>query len=280
MTGMAGKQALVQALASPAEKALLEELRYRDEGHGYDAFGFDPLSFGLGLAAGRFLYDRYFRVRSRGIEHVPASGPAILAANHSGLIPVDAAMVVIDIARRTHPPRVARTIGDVFIPLMPWIGTLMSRVGAVCGSRANFERLLESGELVLVFPEGVPGIGKGFAHRYELQEFRVGHAELALRHRVPVVPVAVIGAEEAWPALAKIRSFHWFGAPFLPLPATPVPLPVRHTIYYGPPIHLHHHWTPAEADDPAVARLAADLVRGRVEALIARGLDERERGLP
>lgn len=271
-----GKQSLVDALASPVEKTLLGELRFHDEGHGYDAFGFDPSSFGLGLAAGRFLYERYFRVESHEIEHVPTDGPAILAANHSGLIPVDAAMVVIDVARRTHPPRVARTIGDVFIPFMPWIGTLMSRMGAVSGSRANFERLLDNGELVLVFPEGVPGIGKGFAHRYELQDFRVGHAELALRHRVPIVPVAVIGAEESWPALAKIRSFHWFGAPFLPLPATPLPLPVRHRIYYGAPIHLHHRWSPAEADDPRVARLAATLVRAEVEALIARGLSERK----
>jgi len=159
---------------------------------------------------------------------------------------------------------------------MPWVGTFFSRVGMVSGSHSNFRHLLETGELVLVFPEGTPGIGKGFDKRYQLQAFRVGHAELALRHRVPVVPVGVVGAEESWPQLARIDRFHAFGAPFLPIPATVLPMPVRCHIYYGKPLLLHERWAPEQADDPSTARRAAALVQREVAQLIARGLAQRK----
>ena len=104
----------------------------------------------------------------------------------------------------------------------------------------------------------------------------MGHAELALRHCAPVVPVAIIGAEEQWPQLARIERFHPFGAPYLPIPATPLPLPVRFHIWYGEPIHLDARWSPEEADDPNVAEEAASLVKDAVQRLIDRGLNERK----
>ena len=168
----------------------------------------------------------------------------------------------------------ARVIGDIFIPLLPWVGTTFSRLGVVAGSAGNFRHLLETGELVLVFPEGVPGIGKGFRKRYELQDWRVGHAELALRHRVPVIPVAVVGAEEAWPGIGRIDSFHAFGAPFLPIPATPLPLPVRLHLHYGEPLLLSERF--GDADDPTAVRDAARVVKESVQTLISRGLAQRE----
>lgn len=269
------KQAWIRAFCSAEERAALARLEYRDAGHGYDALGFDPESFAVALAACRLAYERYFRVTSSGAHHIPTRGPAILAANHSGLLPIDGAMIVADIARHTSPPRVARVIGDVFIPLMPWVGTIFSRIGVVSGSPGNFRHLLEGGDIVLVFPEGTPGIGKGFRKRYELQEFRVGHAELALRYRVPVVPVAVVGAEEAWPEVGRIDAFQPFGAPFLPIPATPLPLPVRFHIHYGEPLDLAAEFGDA-ADDPALVAEAALLVKGAVQTLLERGLAQRK----
>lgn len=266
--------ALARALLDQGQRDALRQLAFNDAGHGFDVLGFDPAAFASALGVMRFAYEHYFRVASHGLEHLPQTGAAILAANHSGLLPIDGAMIVVDVVRHTTPPRVARVIGDVFIPLMPWVGTGFSRVGVVAGSPGNFRHLLETGELVLVFPEGAPGIGKGFRKRYELQDWRVGHAELALRHRVPVIPVAVVGAEEAWPEIGRIDSFHPFGAPFLPIPATPLPLPVRFHVHYGQPLLLADRFD--DADDPAAVREASLVVKQAVQALISRGLARRK----
>jgi 1-acyl-sn-glycerol-3-phosphate acyltransferase len=266
----------VPTLLPKQQREHLSRLAYNDAGHGYDVFGMHPTAVRVALGLCRFAHDRYFRVRSHGGEHIPRSGPAILAANHSGMLPIDAAMIVADVAAATHPPRIARAIGDVFIPLLPIVGSAFARIGMVSGSRSNVRHLLEAGELVLVFPEGVPGIAKGWRNRYQLQSWRVGHAELAIRWRVPIVPVAVIGAEEAWPQLGKLAGFHWFGAPFLPIPATPLPLPVRHHIHYGEPIALYERWPPESADDPEVVDGAAQLVKNAVEELILKGLTQRK----
>ncbi len=267
-------QSLSRALLDQGQRDALRRLAFNDAGHGFDVLGFDPTAFSTALGVLRFAYERYFRVVSYGAEHLPKTGAAILAANHGGLLPIDGAMIVADVARRTSPPRVARVIGDIFIPLLPWVGTTFSRLGVVAGSAGNFRHLLETGELVLVFPEGVPGIGKGFRKRYELQDWRVGHAELALRHRVPVIPVAVVGAEEAWPGIGRIDSFHAFGAPFLPIPATPLPLPVRLHLHYGEPLLLSERF--GDADDPTAVRDAARVVKESVQTLISRGLAQRE----
>jgi 1-acyl-sn-glycerol-3-phosphate acyltransferase len=272
------KHQLVRGVVPAAERRRLADLEFRDAGHGFDVLGLDPVSVTAFYGACLPIYERYFRVASHGSEHIPQKGAAILAANHSGLLPIDAAMLLVDVLRHTSPPRVPRAVGDVFIPLMPWVGTVFSRLGMVSGSHANVRHLLDHGELVLVFPEGTRGIGKGFGKRYQLQEWHVGHAELALEHAVMVIPVAVVGAEESWPQLARLDRIHAFGAPFLPIPATPLPLPTRFHVHDGSPIALHERWAPGRADDPRVAREAADMVRDAVQALIARGLASR-RGL-
>ena len=179
----------------------LKNLHYHDAGHGYDPFGLHPDVIGMSAAITRPLYERYFRVKSQGHEHIPTTGPAILAANHSGNLPVDGMMIWTDVIRKTNPPRVPRPIADHFVPALPWLGTLFSRGGMVGGSRGNCRALLEDGNLLMIFPEGVPGIIKPWSKRYQLQYFRVGHAEMAIRHQAPVVPVAVIGAEEQMPQL-------------------------------------------------------------------------------
>lgn len=267
---------LLHRVLSAASRARLDELRIADEGHGYDAFGLHRDGVALGMALTGGLYKAWFRVSSIGHEHIPKAGAAIVAANHSGTLPFDGLMLWADIVRRTS--RLARPVADHFVVNLPFLSELFSRAGAVGGSRRNLEHLLERGELVAVFPEGVPGIGKPFRERYRLQPWRVGHAELAMRHRAPVIPVAIVGAEEQLPQIGRIPIHGTkllFGAPYLPVTLTPVPLPVRYRIYYGEPLALHERFDPRRASEPDVLERAAACVSGEVKRLIDRGLEER-----
>lgn len=278
--GSARQDGWIRAVARWTVPAALRERTERialtDEGHGYDAFGANRDWVAFGVAITRGLYDLWFRVDSAGHEHLPVEGPALLAANHSGTLPFDATMLWADVVRRSDPPRVARFVADHFVPNLPFVSTLYTRTGAVGGSRGNLIHLLERGELVAVFPEGTPGIGKHYRDRYRLQSWRPGHAELALRMRVPVVPVGIVGAEEQMPQIGRIPlGAKIFGAPYVPVTLTPFPLPVHYHIRYGPPIHLHERFDPARASVPEVARAAASIVADAVRELVDRGLAER-----
>lgn len=262
------------ALGGSRVRDRASRLHYDDAGHGYDGFGLHPDFVALGDTLSAPLYKRYFRVRSHGAHNIPKTGPAVLAANHSGTIPIDGMMLWADVLRNTDPPRVPRAVADYFVPSLPVVSTLFARCGVVGGSRGNARALLEGGELLMIFPEGVPGIGKPFSKRYQLQEWRQGHCELAIRHRSPVVPIGIVGAEEQMPQLFRIPFFG--PVPYIPVTATPVPLPVRYHVYYGEPIPLHEEFYPDQADDPEVVRHAALRVKAAVQELIDQGCRERE----
>ncbi len=242
----------------------------------YDAFGFHPDAMEEALRPARWLHQNYFRVRSYGAENIPRSGGVIAAANHSGALPMDGVMLGVDLFENTDCKRYPRVIADHFVARLPYVGVLFARMGAVGGSRRNLEALLDSEQLVVVFPEGTSGVGKPFSERYQLQRWHVGHAELALRHRVPVLPVGIIGAEEQWPLLARIGGLHAFGAPYLPIPATPLPLPVRYHIHYGAPINLAQEFGEAAAESPEHVQKAAERIRDAVQALLTEGLAQRK----
>ena len=253
-----------------------ERLHFRDEGHGFDRFGLHPDYVAVGELIAGPLYERYFRVKSYEHHHIPAEGPAVLAANHSGTLPVDGMMMYIDVLRNTDPPRSPRPVADYFVSTLPLISTFFARAGVVGGSRGNARALLEAGELLMIFPEGTPGIGKPFSERYQLQEWRKGHCELAIRHSAPVVPVGIVGAEEQMPQIARIPLGKGSAIPYLPIPATLIPLPVRYHIYYGEPLPFDKEFNPSDADDPEIVASCAARVKASVQALLQRGLDERE----
>lgn len=254
---------------------LAQQAPFHDAGHGYDVFGLHPPTLVAAVGAGAPLYDWYFRVESQGIENVPATGAAILVANHSGVLPMDAAMMCLDVLRRMNPPRIPRAIADHFVPRLPFVSTLFARLGVVSGTRANVRTLLEQGELVAIWPEGVTGPAKSFKERYRIKEWRVGFAELAIRYDVPVVPVAIVGAEESWPLAMKLRRLRMFGSPYLPVPATPLPLPAHYHLRYGEPLHLNG-LAHRKLDDPDVIANAATRVQVAVERLLEAALRSRQ----
>ncbi|MEC9390850.1 MAG: lysophospholipid acyltransferase family protein [Myxococcota bacterium] len=277
---MAFSPAIADAFAAlfldASSQSRIADLHFQDAGHGFDAFGMHPSFVALGEVVLAPLYDKYFRVRSWGHENIPSQGPAVLAANHSGNIPIDGMMLWLDVLRHTQPPRVARPIADHFVPSLPYLGTFFARGGMVGGSRGNARTLLNSGEMLMIFPEGVPGIVKPWSKRYQLQKFREGHAELAIRHQAPIVPIGVVGGEEQLPALFSSRRIgKLFGLPIMPVPAVPIPLPVRYHLYYGEPIPVHEEFKPEHADDPQAVKEVAARVQEAVQRLVHQGLSER-----
>lgn len=265
---------LVELFGNEDNRARAERIHFNDVGHGYDPFGLHPDFVALGDTIANFLYQQYFRVRSYDAHHLPATGSAILASNHSGTLPFDGAMLWVDVLRNTDPPRVARAVADYFVPSLPLVGTFFARGGAVGGSRGNARALLEAGELLMIFPEGTPGISKPFRKRYQLQKWRLGHVEMAIRYRAPVIPVGIVGPEEQLPQIARIPVPG--PVPFVPISASPVPLPVRYHIHYGEPIDLPSEYPASAADDPVVLHEASNRVKAAVQALLDRGLATRD----
>lgn len=269
-------QRFVSSVLTREQQEHVAKVTIDDAGHGFDRFGMSPQGVGVGLSLFRHLRDHYFRVKSYGTENIPKTGATIVVANHSGTLPIDGFMLWSDILLKTDPPRAGRPVADFFVPALPFINTVFARGGMIAGSRGNVHAALEAGELLFIFPEGVRGIGKAYAKRYQLQRWTVGHAELAIRHRALILPAAVIGAEEAWPQAMKITGLGAFGVPYLPIPATPLPMPTRFHLHYGEPIALFDDYPPDAARDPEALREAAAVVHDAVEALISKGLEARK----
>jgi 1-acyl-sn-glycerol-3-phosphate acyltransferase len=251
---------------------------FSNAGHGFDLFGLHPPTLAKISWFSAPLYERYFRVESEGIEHIPERGPAILVANHAGVLPVDAALLCLDVLRRADPPRIPRPIVEHFVPRIPVVATAFARCGAVSGTRTNVSYLLEHEELLAIWPEGLSGPAKHFRDRYRLQRWSVGFAEYAIRYRAPIIPVAILGAEESWPLAARLRTIRAFGAPYWPIPYVPLPLPAHYRIQYGKPMRLDRDHVPADADDPETVAAAAERVRAALQQRIEDARNAR-RGL-
>jgi 1-acyl-sn-glycerol-3-phosphate acyltransferase len=210
-----------------------------------DPFGLDRELRARSIPLFRFLFERYWRIEVSGIEHVPATGPALLVANHSGAVPADAFMLATALELRHPEPRCLRVLFDKFVDALPFIGELYRRLGGVTASFANAESLLRRGELVGLFPEGLAGAEKLYFERYRLRPFKTGTARLSLRTGSPIVPVAIVGAEEAYPVIARLyRAGRLVGLPWIPVtPLFPVcgvagglPLPSKWAMHFGAPI--------------------------------------------
>jgi 1-acyl-sn-glycerol-3-phosphate acyltransferase len=160
----------------------------------------------LDRTATEFFYRYWFRTEVEGIENVPATGGALLVANHAGALPPDAAMIAKAI-REEHPrPRPLNITVEHFFKGYPGFSMLIPKIGGVPAHPANVQRLLyDEEQLVLVFPEGRKATEKLYKDRYRLRRFgRGGFVEAAMQAGAPIVPVCVVGAEEAAPVFAQV----------------------------------------------------------------------------
>lgn len=269
------------------DPVLGEDLRLRiaalahlvEGGASHDAFGFSPEATRRALPAMLALYHGWFRVGATGREHLPAEGPVVLAGNHAGLLPFDAAMTVLDVLLHSDPPRLVRSVVDTWAGTLPFVNVFFARVGQVIGTRENVEDLLAREQPVLVFPEGIDGVRKRVTQRYRVQPFRTGFVELALRARAPIVPVAIVGSDDQTPILYDVKPLaRWLRLPVVPItPTFPwlgplglLPYPVRYRIVYGEPLPYHERFGPEGADDPRLVDSLARGVRREVQRLLDR----------
>ncbi len=250
-----------------------------------EEFGMDPGLIRKAKPFFDFLYYKYWRVQVRGIQNVPATGRALIVPNHSGTLPYDGAMIGAAIVNEHASRRDVRFLVEDFVYHFPFLGTFMYRIGGVRACPENADRLLKTDHLVTVFPEGVKGIGKAYQQRYQLQRFgRGGFIKLALRTRSPIIPTAVIGAEEIHPLLYKSTLLaRPFGLPYIPItPTLPllgifglIPAPSRWTILFGKPIDFSKSYEPKDAENQLLVNKLSESVREKIQGMLTQGLKSR-----
>lgn len=237
--------------------------------YGVDPFGFN-LEYAMAAMAPVFwLYRNYHRVQTYGIDQVP-EGRVLLVSNHSGQIPMDGMMIGSSMLLEARPPRAVRSMVEKWVPTLPYVSSFFARVGQVVGTPENCRRLLEADETILVFPEGVRGLTKTFDKRYQLQRFGLGFMRLALEARAPIVPVAVVGAEEQAPSLVDIKPLaKALGFPALPLTpwGLPIPLPTQYHIHFGAPLRFEGS---ADEDD-SETQAKVEVVRETIQRMLNAG---------
>ena len=292
-----GPQPVVEAVPPPApagppsafEQKLaggLNFLRRRLPGeYEVDDFGFDPdLTEHVLLPPLRPLYEKWFRVETRGLDNVPDVGGALVVANHSGTIPMDAVMTALAMLDHHPAHRHLRMLGADLVFRLPVVAPLARKAGHTLACNADAERLLTSGEVVGVWPEGFKGVGKPFSERYKLQRFgRGGFVSAALKTGVPIIPVSIVGAEEIYPMIGNMKTLaRLLGLPYVPVtPTFPllgplglVPLPSKWLIEFGEPIPTEQYG-PAAAEDPMLVFNLTDQVREVIQQTLYRLLLQR-----
>lgn len=276
---------LLGSLKPASLQERMEAFQLRNRSLDVDDFGMDPAFVEQVRPAIDFLYDRWFKVDAIDTDVIPQHGKAILVANHSGTLPYDAIMTAHSVKRATDGRRLPRFLIDDVFANAPFAGPLFARGGMIRASQANATRLLQAGEIVGVFPEGMKGLSKLYRQRYQLQRFgRGGFIKLAVRARAPIIPVAIMGAEEIMPLisrggwLSKALGFSYFPVtPLWPLlgPAGLIPLPTRWKIRYGNPVDLSQY-TEKDLQDEILVTELKEQVRATVQGMLYDLLKERK----
>ena len=251
-----------------------------------DEFGYDEhLSTSVLLPALRPTFEKWFRVEVSGIENLPLTGAALVVANHAGVLPIDGLMTQVAVHDHHPNQRALRMLAADLVFETPFLGTAARKAGHTLACTADAERLLRSGELTAVFPEGFKGVGKQFADRYKLQRFgRGGFVSAALRTQVPIIPLSVVGAEEIYPLVANLPSLaRVLGVPYIPItplfpllgPLGLVPLPSKWLLEFGEPIRTDEFDVGA-ADDPMLVFNVTDQVRETIQSTLYSLLMQRQ----
>ncbi|MEU7466953.1 lysophospholipid acyltransferase family protein [Streptomyces sp. NPDC044984] len=250
-----------------------------------DDFGYDEeLTDQVLMSLLRPVYEKYFRVEVKGVENIPSEGGALIVANHSGTVPVDALMMQVAVHDHHLAGRHLRLLAADLVFVLPVVNELARKLGHTLACTEDAERLLGQGELVGVMPEGFKGIGKPFGERYKLQRFgRGGFVSTALRQGVPIVPCSIVGAEEIYPMIGNAKTLaRVLGFPYFPLtptfpwlgPLGAIPLPTKWTIQFGEPIPTDGY-PPEAADDPMLMFNLTDQVREQIQHTLYKLLVQR-----
>ncbi|WP_373867621.1 lysophospholipid acyltransferase family protein [Myxococcus fulvus] len=238
-----------------------------------DEYGKDPSLVERLEPVLEFLYGQYWRVSAQGTDHIPG-GAVILVANHSGALPYDGLVMSLTLGRERPDLRESRWLVEDQVFHAPMLGTLFNRLGAVRACPENALRLLDEQRPLVVFPEGYQGLSKPFGERYRLKRFgRGGFVKLALRTGAPIVPVAIVGAEETSPMLGRIPA-SFLGLPYLPLMPGPLPLPAKWSIRFGEPIAMDG-LPPEAADDLGEVGRLTERTREAIQGMLHSLLRER-----
>jgi 1-acyl-sn-glycerol-3-phosphate acyltransferase len=197
-----------------------------------------------------------------------------VVSNHSGTVALDSLMAQVAVHDEHPAHRHLRMLGADLVFQTPIIGEVARKSGSTLAANPDAERLLASGELAGVWPEGFKGVGKPFRERYKLQRFgRGGFVAAALRAGVPIVPCSIVGAEEIYPMIGNLKTIaRLIGAPYLPVtPTFPllgvfglIPLPSKWIIEFGAPVDTAS-LGPQAADDPMVVFDLTDQVRETIQ---------------
>ncbi len=269
-----------------ADEGWVEFARRRmNGGYPVDDFGFDPeLTDRVLLALARPLYRTWFRVEATGLENVPSDSGALVVANHSGTIALDSVMAQVALHDEHPAHRHLRMLGANLVFQTPFLGEIARKAGHTLACHPDAERLLSAGEVVGVWPEGFKGIGKSFSQRYKLQRFgRGGFVAAALKTGSPIIPTAIVGAEEIYPMIGNAKTVaRILGLPYFPItptfpwfgPLGMVPLPSKWLIHFGEPIRTDH-LPEGAADDPMIVFNLTDQVREHIQQSLYRLLVKR-----
>ncbi|MCC6747400.1 MAG: acyltransferase family protein [Deltaproteobacteria bacterium] len=245
---------------------------------GYDPWGFSPEQSKVYYSLAYWIY-RYFRPVVTGLENLPP-GRVLVIGNHSGQLPFDGLVVSMACLLHAHPPRLLRPMAERWFPTLPYVNVAFSRAGVAVGDPINCRNLLEAENAMLVFPEGARGSGKTWDHRYRLVPFGRGFMRLALQTDTPIVPVAVVGAEESIVSLHNAKSVaRLLGMPYFPVPALLpllgplafLPLPTRFYVTFGEPMRFSG---PFDDEDRLIDE-KVQTVMNRIQQMLDRGLSDR-----
>lgn len=262
----------------PEVSAAIDSLPNEINECGFDPWGMSPEHAKFYYTLARPVYD-YFRPEIHGIENVPA-GRVLIVPNHSGQVPFDGVVTAVACLLQAKPPRLVRAMAERWVSTLPFINEMFARSGVVLGDPINCRNLLEADQAILVFPEGARGSGKTYWQRYKLRSFGRGFMRLALQTGAPIVPVAVIGAEESiisvydWQAAAKIMRMPYAPIhPLLPIlgPLAYLPMPTKFRIYFGKPMYFEGPFD----DEDSVIQKKVDEVQNTVQQMINDGLAAR-----
>ena len=266
--------------------AIAEFVRRRLTGdYRVDEFGFDEhFNDAIVLPLLRTLFTSWFRVDVSGIENLPGEGPALVVANHAGVLPFDGLMTSVAVHDKHPAGRSLRLLAADMVFDNPLLGQAARKAGHTMACTADANRLLSQGELTAVFPEGYKGLGKRFKDRYKLQRFgRGGFVSAALRTKAPIIPCSIVGSEEIYPMIGDVRLLaRLFGLPYFPItplfplagPIGLIPLPSKWHIEFGEPISTVDY-DDAAPEDPMITFELTDQVRETIQQTLYRLLANR-----